>query len=856
MIISLGQEHRDGKVSTREMSWPQFVKSCSKTKRTSESYDEYLSSKKKTQSRIKASNGYFIGGESIDGSRKRDSIMDRSLLTLDIDHGVEDMEDLVKEVYGDYEYCIYSTHKHCNEKPRLRLVFPLSENILADDYESFARQVALDMGMDYFDDTTYQHTRIMFWPTTAKDGDWLFIHNKGEFIEPDEFGPFDEFPKSSRELDRPSRRGVKQVEDPRMKNGIIGAFCREYSIPEAIDEFLSDIYEETTTSDRYTFVGGSTSGGAIVYDEETILFSQHESDPAHGNSVNSYDLVRIHLIGEDSTLDDMNAWISQQATHVITSLSADDFDDDEDFDEEDFDEDGGAKAKKVKGVEEFKRMTKLISETIDAEQLYADVLTQLSYSMVSKLDLERLKNAFIEKSKELSDPIGKRDLDNGIKELQALRTTGDADGLVIDEEYRIQLNRNVFVSGEEKIFDVRNNHAVSMRVFNTLHKSKLQVGDPLAELVNEEIVKTVHGRACRPGQKIFYKQDGLTMLNTYKPVRLEPRSGDVTPLLEHMEYLLQHQNEQDIVLDFIAYMIQFPGLKVRWMPIIKGGKGIGKSLIGDYLLSQLLGDTNVIPVNAKTVYGDDKDGGWKIAGQIVVFHEMDCGRNRKGFTEELKSFITDRKVSVRMMRENSKPHENLTNAMGFTNAENSLIITEDERRFCMMESYAVARDEEYYSKLVKWLESHIPELIYFFKHRDLSEFTPNQLPYTEYTQEIKSESRNWITVLVEEALIESIWPFNNEVAVYNDVLNYLEVRKPDSAERWEMKQVSGLLKECGLNPYRPPGRTKKTVRVNGSQVALWMMPFCNIATVYELDPDGIVELLQKNPNPNEEDFAD
>ena len=90
------------------------------------------------------------------------------------------------------------------------------------------------------------------------------------------------------------RRTASKQEDPLTKRGIIGAFCRAHSITDILENVLSDRYTSTTQDDRYTFVGGSTTGGLVVYDDK-YAFSHHATDPAGGKLCNAFDLVRWHL---------------------------------------------------------------------------------------------------------------------------------------------------------------------------------------------------------------------------------------------------------------------------------------------------------------------------------------------------------------------------------------------------------------------------------------------------------------------------------------------------------------------------------------------------------------------------------
>lgn len=834
MIISTGLRHQTGEVKSSQVSWPKFLDRCAKTKRTSETFEEYLNFKKKRQSDIKSQAGYFIGGESIDGSRKRDSITNRSLLTLDIDHGVEGMVEMIKDVYGDFEYCIYSTHKHCNVKPRLRLVIPLAKPIASEDYESLARQVADDLSMEYFDDTTYQHSRIMFWPTTAKDGDWVSIHNEGDLLEYEEYAPFDVWPKSSREISKPSMRGVKQVEDPREKNGLIGAFCREYSIPEVIDEFLSHVYEETTSADRYSFVGGSTTGGAVVYDDEAILFSQHESDPAHGFSMNAFDLVRVHMVGQDAEISDMYAWIADYAGHITDNMLEEEFDELDDDDEETSD-------KKLSKIDKLKTA---IEDMVDFNDLES-VIKKFAFAKISKLQSVNLENKIIAKSKDIGVPVGKRDINEAIKELQSLQTTGEDSSIQLTDKQQVHFARYTMIGGSGKITNTLNFVELAKDTFNTLYKVNLDIGDPAAQLIGQDVIKRCDMIKSCPWQKKFYVEEDIKYLNSFKAVLTKSKPGDVTPLLEHFAYLLDEEYEQDILLDFIAYNVQHPGRKIRWMPIVKGGKGIGKTFVADIIIRNVLGRKNVNAVEAQNVFNDEKAQGWKISHSFVVFNEMDCGSdtNKKKFADMMKTFITDDYLSVRDLFVPQRDYQNLTNALGFTNESDSLIITEDERRYCMMESFAIKKPHEYYSNLKNWVESHIPQMLHFFRTRDLSDFNPNTVPETEYTKEIKESSKPWIRTILEEGLEEASWPFNMSVTTFNMIESYVSNNAPSYSSDWELKKLTSELKHLGFKKYRHPDSKSKRVKIDGHNQSLWILPGINVRKVYKQDQKDIAKLI-------------
>lgn len=307
--IATGRSRKETNWKNKEMSWSALVEKLSSTHRTAETYTEYITAKKLRQDEIKDVGG-FVGGALSGGRRKFDSVVHRQLLTLDIDFGEPGIWEDFAMLY-DNAAVVYSTHKHSPQAPRLRLILPLDRPVFADEYVAIARRIAGDIGIDYFDHTTFEPSRLMYWPSTSKDGEFYFNYQDGPWLSADQMlGRYrdwrdsSEWPVSSRNHDI-VLRAIKKQGDPLEKPGIVGAFCRTYGIAEAIDTFLSDVYETCDVEDRYTYKEGSTAAGLVVYDDK-YAYSHHGTDPVSRKLCNAFDLVRLHLFGlkdEDSPVD-------------------------------------------------------------------------------------------------------------------------------------------------------------------------------------------------------------------------------------------------------------------------------------------------------------------------------------------------------------------------------------------------------------------------------------------------------------------------------------------------------------------------------------------------------------------------
>lgn len=284
----------------KEITWQDFLDKISVTHITHETVAEYRAMKPQQQAEIKNVGG-FVGGYLTKGRRKKGSVMHRQLITLDLDFAKPDLWDTVSMIYG-FAMALYSTHKHTPENPRLRLIIPLDREVPTDEYQAIARKIAGEIGIELFDTTTFEPERLMYWPSTSKDGTYEFHYQDGPWLSADEIlNSYVDWKDSSawpvsEKVNGIIQRGMAKQGDPLEKPGIIGAFCRTYGIADAIAEFLPDKYLPTDVEDRFTYVHGSTAMGLVVY-EDKFAFSHHGTDPVSGKLCNAFDLVRIHLHG-------------------------------------------------------------------------------------------------------------------------------------------------------------------------------------------------------------------------------------------------------------------------------------------------------------------------------------------------------------------------------------------------------------------------------------------------------------------------------------------------------------------------------------------------------------------------------
>ena len=265
--IASGGSRKAVSWTVQEISWSAFLGRLSQPVRTQETYQEYKALPRPKQAELKDVGG-FVGGVLTGPRRNRDTAGERHLITLDADSiepgGTQRVLDAVAGL--GCAYAVYSTRSHEGAAPRLRIIVPLDEPCAPEEYEPIARRLASFIGMPIFDPTTFESVRLMYWPSCSADGEFVFLYGDRPFLSRTgmlglyhdwrNVAEWPEVPGAAKLRDR----SAKKQGDPLEKAGVVGAFCRCYSIETAMELFLPGVYDSCADG-RYTYVEGSTVGG-------------------------------------------------------------------------------------------------------------------------------------------------------------------------------------------------------------------------------------------------------------------------------------------------------------------------------------------------------------------------------------------------------------------------------------------------------------------------------------------------------------------------------------------------------------------------------------------------------------------
>lgn len=81
----------------------------------------------------------------------------------------------------------------------------------------------------------------------------------------------------------------------------------------------------------------------------------------------------------------------------------------------------------------------------------------------------------------------------------------------------------------------------------------------------------------------IFEEGGRTWVNKFWPIVVPCKQGDASPFTDHLKLMLPDDRDRQLLLGFMAAVVQYPGVKFQWAPLIQGVEGNGKTYISRVL---------------------------------------------------------------------------------------------------------------------------------------------------------------------------------------------------------------------------------------------------------------------------------
>ncbi len=260
-------------------------------------------------------------------------------------------------------------------------------------------------------------------------------------------------------------------------------------------------------------------------------------------------------------------------------------------------------------------------------------------------------------------------------------------------------------------------------------------------------------------------RNGQTLVNTYWPIETPRRQGDVSPFLFHIEKLVGDTTDAEILISYLAGLIQYKGVKFQWCPIIQGVEGNGKTFF-TLCISAALGDRYVhLPQASELV---DKFNDWMYGKLFFGVEDIYTVDTRREVIEKLKPMITSKRLDIQAKFGAKTMRDICGNFLINTNHKDGLQKTKNDRRFAPF--YCLQQTEQdlkrdgltgsYFHDLYKWAEQDGYAIIhdYLATYDIKSKYNPagecQRAPKTSSTDQAIAHGLGRVEQEVQEAIDE------------------------------------------------------------------------------------------------------
>lgn len=658
---------------TKEVEWDDFVRPLTRSV-------EYPSK----EASIKR--GAFIGGVREDESRGREAnVKWRTVATIDYD-ALEmeiDQVEFAFQITLSCAYVAYSTFRHTPDAPRVRLCVPLSRPVDEAEYRTVVDEIVRTVGLGTPDKCSYVMNQIMFLPSHQPGVEPWSQRNDGE--------PWQvpgQFPTVTA-----ATAGADDDGDDLLR--LVAARPLDLSEDE-VDAALEAFGAEGLDYDDWLRVGmalyhqfeGTDAGWQrwLAWSEKS---SKH--DPRHMKVK-----WRSFGAGRDGVLRDKPVTFAS-----VIKLAG-----------------GLRQAIEIRpGGQTFETL-RLRAEAVSSMEDYRAIRNEVRAMSDVRLpkDMRSMIVGTVYEVWGKDAKIGKREMASSFKAGgggQSVNPLG-AGGLGDDEAAGAGAKTPdwladwVFCQATNTYERVSVRHSIKREAFRTTYDSMPEVIAAETDAVNYARLHckmpVVAALMFWPGQPSFFEMDDMRYLNTYVASGQEPcetLEGDedgqrvVDLFMAHVRNLIPSEHEQRILLNFLAYVYQNPGKRVRWAVLIHGIEGAGKTFFFN-IMQRLLGH------NAKSVSTtaiNSEFTGWAAGAVLINVDEIRiAGTNKYAILDKMKPMITDDTIPVVFKNENERLVPNFASYIMSTNHADAIPVGDNDRRYCVI-STRYTRKEDLYEQL-------------------------------------------------------------------------------------------------------------------------------------------------------------
>ena len=290
----------------------------------------------------------------------------------------------------------------------------------------------------------------------------------------------------------------------------------------------------------------------------------------------------------------------------------------------------------------------------------------------------------------------------------------------------------VHVKSEDKYYDFSSGILITASSMDRAYQSRMEpIGEdedeippPSKYIPHLKSHRTVDSLSWLPSKEQIFTFQGSRCANQYKAPEIIIKKGKVNKWLKHLKYIVSERIAVESVLDWMAFTIQKPEIKINHGLMIGGAPRIGK----DLLISPIrycVGTHNVKEPRAEHL---ESGFNWYEENSKLIIVQEIHGYHKVGQEDSLKTMLASPPDSVTINVKNRRQYQqpNVSSVIFFTNHRLPLrISTGNSARYLCCWCKEEKKSPKYYRKLASFINGdgkhYIADMLI---SRDLSSYDP------------------------------------------------------------------------------------------------------------------------------------
>ena len=264
-------------------------------------------------------------------------------------------------------------------------------------------------------------------------------------------------------------------------------------------------------------------------------------------------------------------------------------------------------------------------------------------------------------------------------------------------------------------------------------------------------VMQAHDSAYHAGMPAVFMHKGRHVVNTFHPASMPlpapaieaAAMPGILAFCAHLDRICKgERGAKDVLLQWMAWQVQRIGQKVRWMPLIIGIEGSGKSIF-HLIMRTLVGDRNVSSVTNSAICNSGGFTDWAEGAAVMMLEEVHmAGASKYLLWNTAKPFVTNDEAYINRKGRAGCEVLNGSNHFAFSNYQDALPLKKDDRRVfviktpysdmqAMWDAAGVSSDKEYFDVIYDSIERYGSSWVRWFRDLQIPEsFDPRRAPMT------------------------------------------------------------------------------------------------------------------------------